>query len=79
MSALLSSSSIPNQQWAVFGLETSVHSAARTIGPIASTDLAIGLGLGSAYLAKSLAFLFLMLMAKLILGVRPPAARSPQD
>ncbi len=69
VAALLSRASVTGQQGAIFGVENSVRSVARTIAPVTSSALALTFGLGSAYLATSVAFLCLMALAWWILGV----------
>ncbi len=77
VASLLSGASGLGQQGAVFGVENSVRSIARTIAPITSSALALVFGFGSAYLASAVAFLCLMVAAWTVLGIRSSRAIGP--
>ncbi len=70
MAALLSNVSAGGHPGAIFGMENSVRSVARVIAPVVGSALALAFGLRSAYLAASMAFAGLTLLAWWILGLR---------
>ncbi len=74
MASLLSHGSQAGQQGAVFGLENSIRSVARTLAPIVSSGLAFVFGLHTAFLASSVSFCCLVVLAWWALDFRPRQA-----
>ena len=63
ISALLARYTLPGEEGAVYGLDDSIRSGARSIAPMLGSGLAIWFGLRGTYVATAFVFLFAALFA----------------
>jgi DHA1 family multidrug resistance protein-like MFS transporter len=77
VSALLAQYSRVGDEGAVYGLDNSIVSAARVVGPMLGVSIAMGLGLRAVFVAGALVYLGAATLAVLGLPRCPSARRGP--
>lgn len=78
ISALLAGYTEPGEEGAVFGLESAIMAAARTISPLVAAALVSVLGVRSVFAAAGIILLLLALLAVRWLPAAPPKPAPPQ-